>query len=907
MTPTPASLRLVLLSTLMLMVVTTAGVISGYQLSRRLTMDVGEFGDGPFLSGFYADEPDIGYRYRWTRGHAEVSFAGAGSAAPFSVVIRAQGARPAPASTSTSAPAPADHSQPVTMSVTLNGVPLDPPTVALSSDVRDYAFRVPLSSGGGAPHLHAPYTLALDVPTFRPPNDARDLGIKVDRVELAQVSTGVNWPPLYILLWTLLMVGALFALLQRWAWAWAWAWAPALPPVLSLAGAVLVCLWIGASVMYATAYLPWVAATLAVAALLAYVRPLRWWPIAEAGAEADSVVRWKPARWIMLAALAVYAVVALWCILQVDWIGHADYAENAVVARNLVEGRGLVVDYVAQFYRYYPGITHPADTWPLLQPLLIAPFFVLFGPHTWAAKLPNLLVMLALGWGVFTAASRLWDCRAGLLAGLLVLAHPYFFNAVLYPINDLPFAAIFFALAWLVWLVWRPQTSEAGAVAEHAFNGRREYMLAALTGVLAGLLVWSKPSGAVLLIGVGLWVALAWLWRWGRVRLQSRGAGRNKGSEGAGCDGTVSSPSSMQSRGAGRNKGSEGGEGERLPWRCVLVAGVVAGLVLLPLMVRNLLAFGVPFYSTESYDAWILRYWPYYQWENIYRVYAGGELPHPRWVVGGKFGYQNLIDAFAINLRWVWDRGVMEDPGEGEYVVGPLALLGAAVGVAVLSRRAVGLFGMVGLSVDLYAAFVLIYWHFEGRYFQVAVPWLYMLVAWGLIWLWDRGRARLPVSGLGRVLRQAALILPVGGMLAVAWPHLWAISGQIATDTRPTGFVDTMRWLAHNSAPTDVVMTRDPWELNWYTRRKAVMIPYEDLPTIERIARIYGVTMLQLGGPVDRVDVSRCPSPDAPSPGSFPTGSRPALDGLYCGRQLPGYTLVFQQGGGTIYRLEPGN
>ncbi len=873
MTSTPASLRLVLLSVLMLVVVTTAGVISGYQLNRRLTLNVGEFGDGPFLSGFYADEPDIGYRYRWTRGHAEVSFAGAGSAAPFSVVIRAQGARPASASTSTSAPAPADHSQPVTMSVTLNGVPLDPPTVALSPDLRDYAFRVPLSSGSGAPHLHAPYTLALDVPTFRPPGDARDLGIKVDRVEMVQAGTGVNWPPLYILLWTLLMVGALFALPRRWSLAWAWAWAPALSPVLSLAGAVLACLWIGASVMYAAVYLPWVAASVAVAALLAYVRPLRWWPMA--GTTADSA-HWKPARWIMLAALAVYAVVALWCILQVDWIGHADYAENAVVARNLVEGRGLVVDYVAQFYRYYSGITHPADTWPLLQPLLIAPFFVLFGPHTWAAKLPNLLVMLALGWGVFTAASRLWDWRAGLLAGLLVLAHPYFFNAVLYPINDLPFAAIFFALARLAWRLcqWTPGDVPAPVVGR-TFDGRRKYALAVLTGVLAGLLVWSKPSGAVLIVGVMLWAAFAWARRWGRVHLQGQG-------------------------------GAEG-RGRRLPWRCVLTAGGVAGLVLVPLVVRNLLAFGVPFYSTESYDAWILRYWPYYQWENIYRVYAGGELPHPRWVVGGKFGYQNLIDAFVVNLRWVWDRGVMENPGEGEYVVGPLVLLGAAVGVAVLSRRAVGLFGMVGLSVGLYAAFVLTYWHFEGRYFQVAVPWLYMLVAWGLIWLWDRARARLPVSEPGRVLRQAALILPVGGMLAVAWPHLSAISGQIATDTRPTGFVDTMRWLAQNSAPTDVVMTRDPWELNWYTRRKAVMIPYEDLPTIERIARMYGVTMLQLGGPVDRVDVSRCPSPDAPSPDSFPTGSRPALDGLYCGRQLPGYRLVFRQGGGTIYRLESGN
>src|SRR5439155_17792844 len=167
----------------------------------------------------------------------------------------------------------------------------------------------------------------------------------------------------------------------------------------------------------------------------------------------------------------------------------------------LVSGKGLTVDYIAQFYKDYgPGISHPADTWPLLQPLLITPFFALFGSTTWAAKLPNLFLVLVLAWAVYIAASRLWDSRVGLLAGLLTLAHPYFFNSVLYPINDLGFTLIFFLLAWLVWsqgsgvrgqgsgpqetLAPNPQPLSPGT----AFAGR--------IGVLAGLLVWSKPSGA---------------------------------------------------------------------------------------------------------------------------------------------------------------------------------------------------------------------------------------------------------------------------------------------------------------------------------------------------------------------------------------------------------------------------
>jgi len=240
---------------------------------------------------------------------------------------------------------------------------------------------------------------------------------------------------------------------------------------------------------------------------------------------------------------------------------------------------------------------------------------------------------------------------------------------------------------------------------------------------------------------------------------------------------------------------------------------------------------------------------------------------------------------------------VMGEPGEGEYVLGLLPLAGALLGLATLTRRAASLFGMVGLSLGLYAAFVLIYWHYEGRYFQVFVPWLLLLLAWGLIWMWDRLREMLR-EGLAR--RWGLLLLPVA-FIVLVWPHVSAIRDQIERDMRPTGFVATMQRLNELSGPDDVVMTRDPWELNWYTGRRAVMIPFDDLTTIEQVVRRYGVTMLQLGGPVDRVNADACP--DLASSGPFPTGSRPSLGGLYCGQERAGYKLVDKEGGGTIYRV----
>jgi hypothetical protein len=817
---------------LAVLAITMLAVIAVYHFGRSLTVDVGDLGDSASVSGFYADEPDLSYRYRWSKSESEVRFESAGSARMGEVEVVAQGARTGDAA-----------SLPVTMSLSVNGLLLEPSPITLTQDLRAYTFRLP--SGR---IVEGSLSVTLRASTFAPPGDGRELGVKVDRVRLGQSAAGLNLPPLWVLLWSLVLTAGVYELLSSFG------------RIVPFAAASLVALMLGAALAMATtvvaAYTPPFAGVIGVGGLLVWQRGrISRWP-----EWVDALGKAPVATRVMLGVMLLYAALALWTIPQVDWIGHADYAENAVIARNFVEGRGLTVDYVAQFYNSYPAINHPADTWPLLQPLMITPFFALFGPQTWVAKLPNLFILLALAWAVFSVGSKVWEPRVGLLAGIFTLAHPYFFNSVLYPINDLPFTALFFALAWLVWR----QLSPASQIEAAGDSARPLSLLetpkfatwrVAVTGALAGLLVWSKPSGVMLLVGLALWA----VWTWWRAYRPAKA---------------------------------------RVPWRAVGILLGAFALVLLPLVVRDLLAFQTPYFTTESYDAPILRYWPQVEWENIYRAYEGGESPHPRWVIGGKFGYQNLFDAFGTNLGWVWQQGVFDNPGEGNYILGLLPLAGALLGLAALTRRTANLFGMVGLSLGLYIAFVLIYWHFEGRYFQVAVPWLLLLLAWGLLWAWDRLRETLR-GGLGR--RWGLLLLPVT-VVALLWPHVSVILRQVETDTRPTGFVETLRVLMERSAPEDVIMTRDPWELNWYTRRQAVMIPYDDIGTIERVARQYGVTMLQLGGPVDRVNVDACPD-DPASAGSFPTGSRPALGGLYCGRERPGYSLVYKNGGGTIYRL----
>jgi GNAT superfamily N-acetyltransferase len=173
----------------------------------------------------------------------------------------------------------------------------------------------------------------------------------------------------------------------------------------------------------------------------------------------------------------------------------------------------------------------------------------------------------------------------------------------------------------------------------------------------------------------------------------------------------------------------------------------------------------------------------------------------------------------------------------------------------------------LGAAVAAYALFVFVYWHYERRYALFLVPWGALLGAAGLWWLHDRlaetrGRA---LGGLAALVLVGAILVPQGRALADDW----------GASLRVPGSVVVAEWIRDNTPGDAVVMTRNPWELSFHSGHQAVMIPYDDLDTIEVVARRYGVTYLQLD--------------------HLPDGKqlRPALAPLYDGRELPGFRKVY--------------
>jgi len=553
----------------------------------------------------------------------------------------------------------------------------------------------------------------------------------------------------------------------------------------------------------------------------------------------------RGARALLTLALLIWIGYEAYVVAGLPYVGHADYADNAVVARNLLAGRGWVVDYVTQYYQLYSGVTRPQETWPLLQPVWIVPFFALFGPTAWAAKIPNLLFTAALALLIYTAGARLWDRRVGLTAALIILTNYLFFRLVIYTTSDLAFTVFAFGAIYLFYRTTNDPSTPLRAGERRTTNDaqKRSFVVrhASLlgSGILTGLMLLQKPaSGGLIALGMGLWY-LGRLWRSRR----SQNAAQNENG----------------------NRPTRHVPNVRCSMSNLLLWGALSLAILSPYLARNIELFHTPFYSTESHDAWVLGYG---EWEDIYKIFtteAGlgtSGVPDRSWVL--RWGFDRTQQKITAQIRAMRDylappwkdlplnlsdrlsgpySDPLRDPKDPRMLFAMGAWLALLGGISAL-RSQRRLLALLLEAFVPYALFLILYWHAdEERYFVMLLPWLALLAGFALWHGYDRvaaiGDGRWTPVGLAMVV--TALVL----VIQPSWPD---IAQKVRIEPKLVAAdIDAYTWLRANSQPGDVVMTRLPWQFNWQTERPALMVPNTTDPKVFlRIARYYNVRYLVL-------------------------------------------------------------
>ncbi len=252
------------------------------------------------------------------------------------------------------------------------------------------------------------------------------------------------------------------------------------------------------------------------------------------------------------------------------------------------------------------------------------------------------------------------------------------------------------------------------------------------------------------------------------------------------------------------------------------------------------MVFGRPFFSTEAWDAWIIYFRGTRQvaWEDIYRVYVpelgGPGIPDRSWIL--RWGWDLTLGKIA---QQAWDAWAFFAPVKGHAAELWHRRRGAdladARGRVPAGRRQRRLLGMLLAALVPYTIFLIVYWHThdEPRYFVTFVPWMALLAAAGSCRIFDR-LATL-ANGRWAALAGLALLIALGAGITPAWREIDAYLSR--GNPRYYGRLwdrnlDAWDWLRQNTPSGTVIMTRVPWQLNYYADRPALMMPNADLETI---------------------------------------------------------------------------
>jgi hypothetical protein len=318
-----------------------------------------------------------------------------------------------------------------------------------------------------------------------------------------------------------------------------------------------------------------------------------------------------------------------------------------------------------------------------------------------------------------------------------------------------------------------------------------------------------------------------------------------------------------------------------LPWASLILWGVVVLIAASPYFIRNQLQFGFPVYTTERYDAWLLKWFP--PDERIYDLYypLNKALPNERDLL--LYGFDTLFK--AINLQFT---KLFNDMFNGRMVA-PLILVLVALGLFGLKRKRYNLAGLLTLTFVLYVLFINVYWHYEVRYFMMWLPWFFLFGMYGLSWLYDKAREN-NAEKAGRIggwlVAIAFLVLLLPGIPEITNPNYYS----------PTGIVTTSEWINRNLAKEAVIMTRTPWQVTFHADRKTVMFPNNitNLDQIAGVMRDYGVSHFQF---------SHTNLDGGGRPDEFFWRQRTALWDLIAKKDVPGFKLLYDKDGFLVYEI----
>ena len=616
-------------------------------------------------------------------------------------------------------------------------------------------------------------------------------------------------------------------------------------------------------------------------------------------------VRIDPCVIILLIFGFVAFVVKCHIAYPIQYVGHADASAYAEMADSLIHGRGFSADYISFYFIKYPNIVRPEDHWPPLYSMAIAPFFLIFGKSAFAAKLPSLIIScFFLPLTIYYLTKEISRSKiTSIASGLGVLLYPAFFEWSLHCLSDVIYA--FVVCSFVLFSVKTLDDKRNGSISPFSKGGKGDLRCVQdsflhftlnkqryfyLAGIFMGLAYYAKGSGIVL---IPCYILFYFITHYNLKRIRKKYR-------------TNDLPSIKEIL---TNKG-------------FLISLIIAFLVLLPWFIRNYVHFGDPLFSTQRFAA---GYGGYVDWEiGTYELYWGEKLPL---TYSDKFndGFGHVMemtrDYLKTNVWWLimdinssW--GKFSRDAFLTYIFSIPAVLGIflmwgnkkrhllwIVTVALLLFLSAGWFPIDRMILPIIPLMMVLGWSTYHLILKTIFGLLDRLLQKTFnhcyAYLFDEATNYLPriKHHLSRIKKYVTLVTEkafnpeVSARIVICCilaPVIILSSESIQKSIKDSGYpyretdeawMDMGRWLKAYVPSDSITMTRNPWELHFYSDQLAVQIPRTSLDKTIEVMRFYNVRYI-----IPQLDI------------------RPSLEPLVKGK-IPGLELVYDNKKLQLYKV----
>ncbi|HIK00986.1 TPA: glycosyltransferase family 39 protein [archaeon] len=542
---------------------------------------------------------------------------------------------------------------------------------------------------------------------------------------------------------------------------------------------------------------------------------------------------------ILIVGISVFIAEAYF-VSKIIYVGNLDLQLYTNAAENLIAGNGFKLDFINEYFIKFQSITHPEEYGFPGVSIVIAPFIWLFGKSAFTAKLPSMLIgTILFPLLIYFLGKEFFDRKIGFLAGVSMIFYPAVFKLSFEGERDVMFA-FFLALGiyfFYMGLKEKKYFYLMGAVLGFSFLIRQVALIIFPIIILAYYLIEKKIS------------------------------------------------------------------------REFLIGLILSAAVMSPWLIGNYLVFGNPIFSVNQYVVWIDRYVEHYE-QYMFAVYWNGgvrELPSALWVFNQPFGksfyFMRVLSTFTAELLsffflsilsfigivlnsakrlgnrvklWIVFLIVLafllDLPLLPAFAKFPLLYIGYTLkDVAIIVLRALPYIGIVLTALFLFAkeskrnavfillwstfaAFFAFYWLFEKRYFLPVIPFL-LIFSWvGARSILEKLLENFPNFQRFKINIDKTLAIILIIFILISLPYTF---GKFLDEKGKFPYRDgeqekqTLYMAQKINSITEkdaVLMACDLGVFNFYTGRKTVEMPSDNLQNTLGIVKIYNVSHINFMG-----------------------------------------------------------